>query len=138
MQTFTRLSCYVLLGIGLSGCGTGQTRSLHSQLAELQAEQEKLQQENANLLAELRETQTKLESSNQQLADGSQFLEQLGLSRDLLLNLVEQYGAGLQVAKDLGLSELENTSVEDLLNQVRPLTEEGTNSGDLNNNSLNN
>ena len=138
MQTFTRLSCYVALAISLSGCGTGQTRSLQSQLAELQAEQERLQQENANLHAELRDTQTKLESANQQLADNSQFLEQLGPSRDLLLDLVEKYGAGLQVAKDLGLSELQNTSVDDLLNQVRSLTDEGENDGQENNNSLNN
>ena len=138
MRTFTRLSCYVTLAFSLSGCGTGQIQSLQSRLAELQAEQERLQQENANILAELRETQTKLESANQQLAEGSQLLEQLGPSRDLLLNLVEKYGAGLQVAKDLGLSELQNTSVEDLLNQVRSLTDEGANGEDRNNNSLNN
>lgn len=138
MRTFTRLSCYVALAISLSGCGTGQIRSLQSQLAELQTEQDKLQQENANILAELRETQTKLESANQQLADGSQLLEQLGPSRDMLLNLVEKYGAGLQVAKDLGLSELQNTSVEDLLNQVRSLTDEGANGEDRNDNSRNN
>ena len=138
MQTFTRLSCYVALAISLSGCGTGQTLSLQSQLAELQAEQERLQQENANLLAELRETQTKLESANQQLADSSQILEQLGPSRDLLLDLVEKYGAGLQVAKDLGLTELQNTSVEDLLNQFRSLSGEGENDEQNNNNLLNN
>ncbi|MBI84714.1 MAG: hypothetical protein CMJ81_16090 [Planctomycetaceae bacterium] len=132
------------LAIGLSGCGTGQTQSLQSRLDELQAEHESLQQENASIFAELQETrtklqeaQTKLESANQQIAEGSQLLEQLGPSRDLLLNLVEQYGAGLQVAKDLGLSELQNTSVDDLLNQVRSLTDEGANGGDSNNNSLN-
>ena len=110
----------LILSAFIAGCHSGRTASLVAEVEQLRIENDRLQ-------AALDEKESELTKVNQTLEQYAQRLNRFGDARDLLSGIVEQYGEGLTIIKDLGLPEADGFSVEDLLGNLNadqpPMTE---------------
>jgi len=92
--------------------GIGRANQLSSQVKHLEAKNQFLIEENIKLKGKV---ELAMGSGGQ---SSDQFAKTLSSVQPLLKNLFQQYGTGLEVAKDLGLPEMQDFSKDDLVNQV--------------------
>ena len=97
-----------------TGCNAERVAALEAQVKLLQAENDSLQEQIATVKKELNQANQELEQSNKLFAD----LRDAGTN--LVPALIEKYRESLDVAKDLGLVEAQDFSIEDVLNSFFP------------------
>ena len=95
------------------GCGSSQ--ALQSEIAILKAENATLKVASEQMQADVKRVQKDLDDLENELNDIRELAKSLGSGKDVLSNLLKQYGRGFEVAKDLELPEMNDSKMEDLL-----------------------
>jgi regulator of replication initiation timing len=116
MRFWCCCSLAMILLSGAAGCDLAKSKELAARIEHLEAENQRLSTENARLSAENEKVQKALTAAENELAEWESRQEQLkSAALGQLQQLIQQYGAGISTAKELGLPELKDLDFENLL-----------------------
>ena len=104
--------CWVtaLLLVTTAGCDTAR-------VSQLSDENERLAMENSRLYDEIERLREDLDSANERIEEFQQQRDELtSAAMEQVQELMKQWGAGMNTAKELGLPELKDFNLESLLN----------------------